>query len=163
MVRFCERVLGYSYMRHRILFTLGYSLIIDSFLVSRWCTRSGGSRADLVCRLSILILISFVDSRSPSRTSSLARCWSRSLYLEVATHRESIVEIAPEVVRTCRYYVHMYKDSTHLGLLDILIIMAAYCLLPFMMSLHEYCNPGYEHAHVFKVFFKGFPKNNVID
>ena len=64
------------------------------------------------------------------------------MFLEVVTHRESIVKVAPEVVRACRYYVHTYEDSTHLRLLDVqvLSIMAVYCLLPFMMSLHVYCD-----------------------
>ena len=37
--------------------------------------------------------------------------------------------------------VHMYEVSTHLRLLvvQVLCIMAAYCLLPFMMSLHVCC------------------------
>ena len=33
------------------------------------------------------------------------------MYLEVVTYGDSRVELTPEVVRTCRYYVHTYKDS----------------------------------------------------
>ena len=60
------------------------------------------------------------------------------MFLKEVTHRESI---APEVVRTCRYYGHTYENSTHLRLLvvQVLSIMATYYLLPFMMSLHVGC------------------------
>ena len=108
------------------------------------------SRCRPLPRLSFLKQIMFDDSRpdldsdvdfrsqSRSHSSFLARCWSRSLILEVVTNRESI---APEVVRACRYYVHTYEDSTHMRLLvvQVLSIMAAYCLLSFMISLHVCC------------------------
>ena len=93
MIRFHEKNLSYSYIGHRFSFTLGFGLVVD---FSRCCTRSGGVSADLVRCLSISL------SRSGSSTLDLdlASCWSRSLFLEIVSHREPI---APEIVRACRY------------------------------------------------------------
>ena len=84
-------------------------------------------------------------SWSQSYLSILALCWSRSMCLEVVTYCESRVGLTPEVVRTCRYYVYMYEDShdePHQRLLGHagINITATYCLLPFMMSFHEFCD-----------------------
>ena len=49
--------------------------------------------------------------------------------------------MAPEVVRACRYLVHMYEESTHLRwlVMQVLGFMATYCLLPFIVLVHIFC------------------------
>ena len=55
---------------------------------------------------------------------------------------ESRVELTPEVVRTCRYYVYMYEDS-HNETTPEVVRSCRYeyhGLLPFMMSFHKFCD-----------------------
>ena len=89
------------------------------------------------------------------------------MYLEAVTYEDSCVELTPEVVRTCRYYVQTYEDSHveltpevvrtcryYVYIFVFFLIMAVYFLLPFMMSFHEFCDRiyavccGYVQVHV---------------
>ena len=78
------------------------------------CTRSQSCRRH-VCRLLVVftfddsraVLVQRFSSRSWSPLLIFARCWTSSMYLEVVTYEGSRVELTPEVVRTCRYYLYI--------------------------------------------------------
>ena len=107
---FVKRVLGYSYMRHRIcshsvtfsLYTPLSSLGDVHVQVILKQISFDVSRVDLDLVRQLSISISYVDSRQVLVMFDVFRG---------SPIRRTRVELTPEVVRTCRYYVHTHEDS----------------------------------------------------
>ena len=66
------------------------------------------------------------QNSSRSSLLILARCWSRLSFLEVVTLKVSRVELTPEAVRACRYYMYSFMCGCSLSWRHLAFCLSLY-------------------------------------